>query len=145
MSTRNQAGPSCFRLAIQALVVLAHADCACPSAAIAQNLDSHAVFVRRVLAQLVRAKIVEAREGRDGGYRLARPADQITLAEVYCAFRPAERAELSAPGNAHIHAALNAVDDQIDQRVTEVFAQHTLATIIEHAALAGAQKLPACI
>ena len=133
-------------MAIQALIVLAQADNACSSAAIAQDLDTHAVFLRRLLAQLVRAKIVEAREGRDGGYRLARPAGQITLAEVYCAFRPAERGgDTNAPGNAGIHAALDAVDDQIDQRVTEVFAQHTLATIIEHAAHAGTRQLPGCI
>ena len=133
-------------MAIQALVVLAHADTACPSAAIAQDLDTHAVFLRRVPAQLVRAKIVEAREGRDGGYRLARPPGQITLAEVYRAFRPAERGgATNATGNAGIHAALDAVEDLIDQRVTEVFAQHTLATIIEHAALDGARKRPGCI
>src|SRR5260370_40933260 len=59
----------------------------------AQALKSHAVLVRRVLAQLVRAHLIQAREGRAGGYRLARSADQITLAEVYQAVAVADPAE----------------------------------------------------
>src|SRR5450759_4707185 len=74
-----------FRVAVQALVVLAGNDETCSSAMIAEALDAHAVFLRRVLAQLVRANLVAAREGRDGGYRLTRPAGEITLADVFCA------------------------------------------------------------
>lgn len=132
MSTRNPLGPGCFRVAVQALAVLANAECACPSAAIAQDVDAHAVFLRRVLAQLARARIVEAREGRDGGYRLARPADQITLAEIYRAFKASDPADEVAPapgGNPSVHAALDAIGDEVDQRILDVFEQYTLASV----------------
>ena len=39
-------------------------------------------FLEQILAALRRAGLIEAVRGAGGGYRLARPADQITLAEV---------------------------------------------------------------
>jgi Rrf2 family transcriptional regulator, repressor of oqxAB len=76
-------GSGWFPVAVQALVYLAQSDAACSSSAMAPELNAHAVFRRRVLAQLGRANQIEAREGRDGGYRLARSPEQITLAVVY--------------------------------------------------------------
>lgn len=46
--------------------------------------------MRRILARLARANIVEAREGRDGGYYLRKPPETITLAEVYRALEMTE-------------------------------------------------------
>jgi len=46
--------------------------------------------MRRILARLARANIVEAREGRDGGYFLRKPPETITLAEVYRALEMSE-------------------------------------------------------
>ncbi len=59
-----------------------------PSAYVASSVNTHAVFLRRILGELVAAGLVDAREGRAGGYRLARPADEITLADVYRAVEP---------------------------------------------------------
>jgi Rrf2 family protein len=39
-------------------------------------------FLENILLQLRHAGIVESRRGADGGYRLARPAEEITLADV---------------------------------------------------------------
>lgn len=93
MSIRILRNPGWFPVAVQALLVLAETDGACSSSAMAQDLKAHAVFLRRVLARLVRANLVRAREGRDGGYRLARSADQIMLAEIYQAVTVADPSE----------------------------------------------------
>lgn len=77
-----------FAMAVHALAILAESEQGYPSAYIAGSVNTHAVFVRRVLRALLRAGIVEAHEGRNGGYRLARPASRITLAEVYRAVEP---------------------------------------------------------
>lgn len=45
-------------------------------------------FLPRVLRELARAGLVEARTGRTGGYRLARPATTITVLEVIAAIEP---------------------------------------------------------
>ena len=39
-------------------------------------------FLENILMQLRHAGLVDSRRGADGGYRLARPADQIALADV---------------------------------------------------------------
>jgi Rrf2 family protein len=39
-------------------------------------------FLENILLQLRHAGIIESRRGADGGYKLARPADEITLADV---------------------------------------------------------------
>src|SRR5215218_600563 len=39
-------------------------------------------FLENILLQLRHAGIVESRRGAEGGYRLARPAAEITLADV---------------------------------------------------------------
>ena len=73
-----------FGLALQALVVLANQQCVAASTKIAGDIDvSNEATMRRVLGYLVRADLVVAREGRDGGYRLRLAPNQITLKAVY--------------------------------------------------------------
>lgn len=75
-------------MAVHALAVLAQSREGYPSAYVASSVNTHAVFLRRILGDLVAAGLVEAHEGRAGGYRLARPAREITLADVYRAVEP---------------------------------------------------------
>ena len=129
--------PGWFPVAVQALVVIAGTDGLCSSNTMAQDLKAHAVFVRRVLAQLVRADIVQAREGRDGGYRLARSAEHITLAEVYQAVKqvePQDEGACSGGVNMSVQGILDEVGVEAEQRLLETLGQHTLASVIERAA-----------
>ncbi len=59
-----------------------------PSAEIAESLASNPVLVRRILGQLRDAGLVEATEGRHGGWTLARSPSTITLADAYRAMEP---------------------------------------------------------
>jgi Rrf2 family protein len=49
---------------------------------IAQAQAIPTAFLQNILIELRHAELVEAQRGRDGGFRLARPADQITIADV---------------------------------------------------------------
>ena len=87
------ATPRWFGYALQSLVYLAHHaenDSRCPSGEIADKCSTEATLMRRILARLARANIVEAREGRDGGYYLRKSPETITLAEVYRALEMTE-------------------------------------------------------
>ncbi|MFB5282396.1 MULTISPECIES: Rrf2 family transcriptional regulator [Peribacillus] len=84
----QQIGPPRFAIAIHSLVWLAQSGRILTSAKIASQVNSHATFLRRVLAQLAAAGIVDTKEGRDGGYSLKVPADELTLGDVYEAVRP---------------------------------------------------------
>ena len=132
--------PGWFPVAVQALVVLAQTDGPCSSSSMAQDLKAHAVFLRRVLAHLVRANLIQAREGRDGGYRLARSAEQITLAEVYQAVNvtdPAEHTDGTSGVNAQVQVILDEIRAEAEQCLLEVLERSTLASVLERVDTAG--------
>lgn len=52
------------------------------AAELAEHLNIPANYLSKILHQLTRAELLESRRGRDGGFRLARPAHEITLADV---------------------------------------------------------------
>jgi Rrf2 family protein len=70
--------------AVRALVHLAHSktNAFIPSHVIAAAEDISEHFLLTLLRRLVSARILHGVRGRRGGYRLARPADRITLLEV---------------------------------------------------------------
>jgi Rrf2 family transcriptional repressor of oqxAB len=55
------------------------------SAQLADGLGANPSFVRKLLVPLVQADLVVSSMGRNGGVRLARSAEQITLRDVYSA------------------------------------------------------------
>ena len=73
---------SSFNLAVHALVCLSHSGRSLSSEALAENICTNPTRVRRVLAGLKKAGMVETREGLDGGYRLTADPASLTLRQV---------------------------------------------------------------
>ena len=140
MSTGSRAGqiaPPRFGVAIHILVWLARTEGVCPSAEIASQVPSHSTFLRRVLAPLVHAGIVTAREGREGGYLLGRSANRITLGDVYTAIKAAGAHASEGPegdpdcGTAgeQLDVALGVILDQAEEQVVDFLNRHTIADL----------------
>jgi Rrf2 family protein len=73
-------------LALHALVHLhKQPDASMTSATLAQCLMTNPVVVRRALGELREAGLVASTKGHDGGWRLLRPAAEISLYQVYAA------------------------------------------------------------
>ena len=68
--------------AVRAAVELAAVGGLANAEQIAQAQDIPVNFLENILRDLRRAGIVESRRGQAGGYALARPADEITVADV---------------------------------------------------------------
>lgn len=140
-------GPNWFPVALQALVILAESGEPCSSQSMAENLSAHAVFLRRVLAQLVRANLIQAREGRDGGYRLARPAECITLADIYQAVKSAEQPAAVAPcetdgADARVRTVLDEIGAETERQTLAMLGQITLAAVVARVANLTPDPLP---
>jgi len=72
------------KYALRALACLARepAGAWLPIAAIAARERLPRKFLERILLDLNRGGLLDSRKGRDGGYALARPAGQITVADI---------------------------------------------------------------
>ena len=139
MSIGNSPSSGWFAVAVQALVVLAETDGSCSSSAMAQDLKAHAVYLRRVLALLVRANVILAREGRDGGYRLAGSPEHITLAEVYQAVKaedPLRDTTSRSCVNARVQSILEEMGAEAERYLLELLSQQTLASVLERVGIA---------
>ncbi|MFB9326493.1 RrF2 family transcriptional regulator [Paenibacillus aurantiacus] len=131
----NQIEPPKFRKAVHILMYLAKDGAFQSSATIACSVQSHATFLRRILALLANAGIVETREGREGGYGLKASADQITLAEVYMAVRGEEHecTAVDAPSEQteRLDAAMDELMQEADKRMLAFLQGYTLADLME--------------
>jgi Rrf2 family transcriptional repressor of oqxAB len=134
-------------MAAHALAVLARAEDGYPSAYLASSVNTHAVFLRRILRDLVDAGLVRAREGRTGGYRLARPAARITLADVYRAVEPegplaASPAEPNprCPVGAGMRDAFAGAAVAATRGLLAALSRHTVADLSRRAVTAGRRR-----
>ena len=71
-----------FIVAVHALVFLNHKQGVVSSEALAENVCTNAARVRKVMAPLKRAGLVETREGNEGGYRFAADPVGTDLASI---------------------------------------------------------------
>jgi Rrf2 family protein len=77
-----------FTVAVHSLCLLAESgEEAVQSDWIAGSVGTNPVVIRRTLSRLEQTGLVHGHKGPRGGYRLARPADAITLGDVYRAMR----------------------------------------------------------
>ncbi|MFB4310598.1 RrF2 family transcriptional regulator [Actinomadura sp. GTD37] len=131
--------------AMRALVAMAAAGPArlsAPALAEAERLPF--TFLQTVLGDLRRARLVVSQRGNDGGYRLARPATEITVGEVVRAMDAGfadPRAEPGRPPDdaAHLdevwHAADTALRWVLDETTLEDLTRRRLPAHVR--ALAG--------
>ncbi|WP_227268158.1 RrF2 family transcriptional regulator [Roseobacter weihaiensis] len=105
------------------------------SADIAEHAGTNPVVVRRVLGRLRKAGLLDAEKGHSGGWRLARPPQDITLADVYLALDEsliATMAEEDAPNCSvehALHRKVSSVMEDIERSLIERLAATTIAEV----------------
>jgi Rrf2 family protein len=74
-----------FVVAVHVLGMLARKGTLAPvcSTVLAESVDTNPVVIRRLMSKLESQGLVRSESGRGGGFLLAKPADQISLACIY--------------------------------------------------------------
>lgn len=139
-----------FAIAVHALVILATTPETTTSGFLAGSVNTDASCLRRVMVTLARAGLVDAMEGRDGGYRLARPPDEVTLADIYRAVSEAPvlrpnpaAANPRCPISVAMVPAFAEIAADAESRFQEALVQRTLADLASHLELAARLPSPA--
>jgi Rrf2 family protein len=130
-----------FATGVHLLALLAQSpDSFRTSKEIAESTLTHPVVVRRLMAHLQDAGMVETQKGPGGGVRLARLPRQITLAEVYAAVETSEPLHFphTAPNkNCPIGHAMQSILEEIFARaesaLTAELARTTLSDVLDSA------------
>lgn len=68
--------------AVRAAVELAVSGGSLTAEAVAERQDIPVQFLQKIFVEMRRAKLVATLRGRDGGHRLARPAAEISVADI---------------------------------------------------------------
>ncbi len=100
--------------------------------AIAERHQIPERYLVQILLQLKGAGLVASTRGASGGYRLARPADRITFAEVLAAIDGPE--EPPKPKHESVARALATVWNRVREAESSVLAQTTIAQVAAFAA-----------
>ena len=120
--------------ALRAMVVLAE-ECNVPwtAQAISAKTLVPADYLVKVLQPLVKAGLITAQRGRNGGFLLARPPEQINVLDVVTAVDPLRRIRhcpLRLKGHGTTLCPLHRKLDDAIRLVEEAFGSTTLADIL---------------
>ncbi len=130
----------------QSLAVAANSLCvigflspaAVPASKISEQIAVNPVVIRRVVGKLVSGGLVESLSGVNGGYILARPADMISLQDVYACIsdkgifeRSNSSPRASCPEGEVIGAAILTVFAEAETEFAKVLAKTTLSSLLE--------------
>ncbi len=107
---------------------------------IAARQQIPARFLTQILQDLRKAGLVEARRGPGGGYGLARPPGQISLADVLRAVRGALPEMFGFDADASDNDVPAAVWGDVRVRLTEVLEGTTLQDFVARAEATGVKR-----
>ena len=105
----------------------------------AWSVNTNPVVIRRILSALRDAGLVHSQTGPHGGSTLARPADQITLTDVYDAVEPGPLFHLmysnpaaACPIGSNIEDCMSAVFEETKSAVRDTLSTRNIAEIADN-------------
>jgi Rrf2 family iron-sulfur cluster assembly transcriptional regulator len=90
-------------------------------------------YLEQILLAVKGAGLVQSKRGVGGGYVLARPPEEISLADILAAVDGPLTTYFEAHDHREGHCVLQDVLVQVSESMREVLAGHTLARMVESA------------
>ncbi len=126
-------------MAVHVLAMLAYKqDGGVTSELIASSVNTNPVVIRRLMAALRAADLIETQKGAGLGSQLTRPPKKITLADIYRAVEtgepfsfPGSEPNVKCPVGANIQHALESVFESAQSALERELKKKTLADILE--------------
>jgi Rrf2 family protein len=104
---------------------------------IAGSVNTHPAVIRRLLSMLAKAGIATSQLGAGGGALLARPADRITLLDVYEAVEDGDvfamhhgQPNPACPVGRQVKGVLEVVTTEAQRAMHESLARRTIADVL---------------
>ncbi|MCK5247801.1 Rrf2 family transcriptional regulator [Candidatus Bipolaricaulota bacterium] len=116
-------------LALHTMVIIGKHETPVSASPMAEQLCASEAHIFKVLQQLVRAGLLRSKRGPHGGYVLARPADEITLMDVYEVFEGPMRKDgclFGKPACSRLDCILGNLVEDVRMKVVNHFASTTL-------------------
>jgi Rrf2 family protein len=133
-----------FATGVHALALLAsEPDVLQTSDDVAGKLNTNPVVIRRVFSLLHQASLVDSQKGPHGGSKLARPAKQITLAEIYAALDGGElfhTAEFAGAEIGKMRAKLKGVFADAEAALRDELKKTSLADLVKSKGKKGKKR-----
>lgn len=104
-----------------------------PTTTLAKQTNVPVNYLAKVLQHLAGAQLISGRRGVGGGYKLARPAKDISLLQVINAVSPVERittCPLNLPNHSAVLCPLHRRADEAAAAVIKIFGSTSLADLL---------------
>lgn len=122
-------------LALHTMVIIGKQEAPISASPMAEQLCASEAHIFKVLQQLVRAGLLRSKRGPRGGYALARPANEITLMDVYEVFEGSMRKDGCIFGKAtcgQLDCILGNLVEDVRMKVVDHFSSTTLEQAGKH-------------
>ncbi len=127
-----------FGVAVHILALLAMENRSLSSTFIARSVNTNPVVIRRILGGLAQARLVTTQLGSEGGAKLARACEEISLLEVYQAVEQSEHFGLTTnqpspycPCGSNIRPVLAGVFDRVEKAVETTLDEVSIAQVVK--------------
>jgi len=124
-----------FQISVHIMTLLtAGGDDMLSSDYIAGSVNINPVLIRKELSNLIKSGLVQSKEGKSGGYILAKPANKITIADIYKAVlvtpilgKARNTPNPACPIGKQINSHLIHLDQDINKTIIDKLGKQTLA------------------
>ena len=137
-----------FSVALHILTMISESKETLSSQALAESVGTNASYIRKVIALLKNAGLIQSHQGKTG-YQLSKSPKDITLLNIYFAtqevshislFQVHQNSNPDCPVGKHIQAAISPLFASAEAQLDKELAQQTLEDVIDNLYKEAKQK-----